>query len=101
MAKDTAPKSSEMSLADFFSANDARRDHWSQLAACADAWGGGRGSSDKLVTQIAALLDEVEPLENYWAYPGAGLMRSLRSVTMGLRHSPMHRPSTLLRGRMP
>lgn len=83
MAKDTATKSSEMSLADFFSANDARRDHWSQLAACADAWGGGRGSSDKLVTQIGALLDEVEPLENYWAYPGAGLMRSLRGLLAG------------------
>jgi arginine decarboxylase len=81
MAKEKiAEKSSEMSLADFFSANDARRDRWSQLAACADAWGGGRGSGDKLATQIGALLDELEPLENYWAYPGAGLMRSVRGL---------------------
>jgi arginine decarboxylase len=84
MAKEkAADKSSDLSLSDFFSANDARRDRWSQLAACADAWGGGRGSADKLVAQIGTLLDEVEPLESYWAYPGAGLMRSLREIVSG------------------
>jgi len=81
MAKDKiADKPSEMSLADFFSANDGRRDRWSQLSACAEAYGAGRGSSDKLVPQIAALLDELEPLEAYWAYPGAPLMRALRAL---------------------
>jgi arginine decarboxylase len=84
MPKDKiADKSGELSLADFFSASDGRRDRWSQLAACADAWGSGRGSGDKLVTQIAALLDELEPLETYWAYPGAGLMRSVRGLLTG------------------
>lgn len=84
MARDNAAaKPSELSLADFFSANDARRDRWSQLAACADAYGGGRGSSDKLLTQIGALLDEMEPLEQYWAYPGAAHMRTLRSLFSG------------------
>ena len=82
MAKAT-DKPDELSLADFFSANDARRDRWSQLAACADAYGGGRGSSDKLLAQIGALLDEMEPLEQYWAYPGAGHMRTLRSLYSG------------------
>ena len=58
MAKDkSADKPSEFTLADFFSATDARRDRWSQLSACADAWGAGRGSSDKLLAQIGALLD--------------------------------------------
>src|SRR5205085_3442854 len=82
MAK-AADKPSALSLSDFFSANDARRDRWSQLAACAEAWGGGRGSSDKLATQIAALLDEVAPLEHYWAFPGAALMRSVRELVSG------------------
>ena len=84
MAKEkAADKPSEMSLADFFSATDARRDRWSQLAACADAWGAGRGSSDKLLAQIGALLDELEPLEHYWAFPGPMLMRSLRELVSG------------------
>lgn len=76
-------KPSELTLADFFSANDARRDRWSRLAACGDAWGAGRGSSDKLVTEIGRLLDEMEPLENYWAYPGPALMRSVRDLLSG------------------
>ncbi len=83
MAKEKAAKPSELSLVDFFSATDARRDRWSQLTACADAWGAGRGSSDKLAAQIATLLDELEPLEHYWAFPGTALMRSLRDLVSG------------------
>ncbi|MBK6008520.1 aminotransferase class I/II-fold pyridoxal phosphate-dependent enzyme [Ramlibacter ginsenosidimutans] len=84
MAKDkAAAKPSELSLADFFSATDARRDRWSQLAACADAWGAGRGSSDKLATEIVTLLDELEPLEQYWAFPGPALMRTVRELVSG------------------
>jgi arginine decarboxylase len=84
MAKEKATdKPSHLSLADFFSASGARRDRWSQLAACAEAWGAGRGSSDKLVVQIGTLLDELEPLEHYWAFPGLALMRSLRDLQSG------------------
>lgn len=84
MAKDKpAARPTDLSLADFFSASDARRDRWSQLSSCADAYGGGRGSSDKLVGQIATLLDELEPLEHYWAFPGPALMRSLRDLLSG------------------
>jgi arginine decarboxylase len=80
MAKDVASKPSDLSVADFFSSNDARRDRWSQLAACADAWGAGRGSADKLVADINGVLAELEPLEQYWAYPGGNLMRTLRGL---------------------
>jgi arginine decarboxylase len=80
MAKDVASKPSDLSVADFFSSNDARRDRWSQLAACADAWGTGRGSADKLVADINGVLAELEPLEQYWAYPGGNLMRTLRGL---------------------
>lgn len=84
MAREKATdKPSELSLADFFSATEARRDRWSQLAACAEAYAGGRASADKLGPQIGALLDELEPLENFWAYPGPALMRSLRELFTG------------------
>jgi arginine decarboxylase len=81
MAKENAAhKPSNLSVADFFSSNDARRDRWSQLAAGADAWGAGRGSADKLVADINGVLAELEPLEQYWAYPGGNLMRTLRGL---------------------
>lgn len=81
MAREKAiDKPSDLSLADFFSANEERRDRWSQLAACAEALGAGRGSTDKLTTEIRSLLDGLEPLEQYWAYPGPALMRSLREL---------------------
>jgi arginine decarboxylase len=81
MARDkAADKPSDLSLSDFFSANDARRDGWSRLAACAEAYGAGRGDAGKLAAEIASLLDQIEPLEQYWAYPGTALMRALRGL---------------------
>ena len=75
--------SDALTLADFFSAIDARRDHWSRLQACAEAFAAGRGSSDQLVAEIATLFTEMEPLEHYWAYPGVPLMRVLREMAEG------------------
>ncbi|MBC5784960.1 aminotransferase class I/II-fold pyridoxal phosphate-dependent enzyme [Ramlibacter sp. USB13] len=85
MAKErAADKPSELTLADFFSATDARRDRWSRLEACAEAYGAGRGgSSDKLLGEIRTLLDGMEPLEHFWAYPGPALMHSLRDLLAG------------------
>jgi len=78
-----ADKPSELTLSDFFSSTDARRDRWSRLEACAEAYGAGRGNSEKLLGEIRVLLDGVEPLEHYWAYPGAALMHSLRDLLAG------------------
>jgi arginine decarboxylase len=76
-------RTSELTLADFFSATDARRDRWSLFEACAEAYAAGRGSNEELLSEIGALLEEIEPLEHYWAYPGVGLMRALRELAAG------------------
>jgi arginine decarboxylase len=70
-----------MSMADFFSAAEARRDRWSQLQSCTEAWrAAGGAANERLLRQIRALLDDLEPLEGFWAYPGEGLMRKLRGL---------------------
>ena len=39
------PSAANLSMADFFSAAEARRDRWSQLQACAEAWRAGAEDS--------------------------------------------------------
>lgn len=78
--KKAAPSTTEMSMGDFFSAAEARRDWWSRLHACALALAGGRGQGEKLTAEIETLLSNLEPLETFWAYPGERLMRSLRGL---------------------
>jgi arginine decarboxylase len=73
----------QLDLADFFSATEARRDRWSQLRMLARSWATATErrplESEKLRDTITALLiDEIEPLEEFWAYPGSHLMRTLR-----------------------
>lgn len=81
--KSAGTEASDLSMADFFSALDARRDRWSRLDACAQAWAAGRGDNAKLGTEITKLLGDLDPLEAYWAYPGPALMRSLRALAEG------------------
>lgn len=78
--KKAGEQSSDMSMADFFSATEARRDRWSRLDACAQALAAGRGDNDKLAAEMRQLFTDIEPLEAYWAYPGPALMRSLREL---------------------
>lgn len=81
MPLETAAKpASDMSMGDFFSAAEGRRDRWSRLQACAEALAGGRGEGGKLVAEIETLLSHLEPLETFWAYPGERLMRALREL---------------------
>lgn len=81
MSRDKAEsQTDDMSMADFFSAAEARRERWSRLQVCTEALAGGRGQKDKLDTEVRTLLDQIEPLEGYWAYPGAVLMRALRDL---------------------
>ena len=69
-------QASDMSMADFFSATEARRDRWSRLDACAQALAAGRGDNDKLAAEMklsdctAALV-----IPSSWVLAAAGLGR--------------------------
>ncbi len=56
-------------LKDFFSASEARMDRWQRL-----------NSAAKAQQPVQSLLNELEPLEHCWAYPGAALFAELRSL---------------------
>ena len=74
------PSSSTTDLRDFFSAAEARIDHWRELSALARAWEAAVTQGQSAGTAHAAvvrLLGEVAPLEDYWAYPGPRLMETL------------------------
>lgn len=73
-----AASGDQMTMTDFFSATEARRDRWSQLHACAQAWRSSGKDGAEVLARIGALLDEIAPLEGYWAYPGDELMAALR-----------------------
>src|SRR5688500_11048446 len=76
----TAARTTATTLADFFSAAEARMDRWRQLSAVARAWQATatRGTpDDALFAEAVALFGEVAPLEAFFAYPGARLMAAL------------------------
>ena len=67
-------------LEDFFSAGDARNDRWRALNVATHDWavdGAGRADAQQ---RVVALFSEMAPIEDYWAYPGASLMRSLKEA---------------------
>ena len=69
-----------MSLANFFSASEARTDRWRQLNAIGRAWEASiaqKKSGDKLHAESVAIFAEIKPLEDYWAYPGPRLMATI------------------------
>jgi arginine decarboxylase len=67
-------------LEDFFSASDARNDRWRALNIAAHEWatnGAGKSNAQK---RVLALFHELAPIEDYWAFPGPTLMRSLKEA---------------------
>ena len=67
-------------LEDFFSASDARNDRWRALNVAAHEWatdGAGKSNAQK---RVLALFNELAPIEDYWAFPGPMLMRSLKEA---------------------
>ena len=62
-------------LRDFFSLAEGRRDRWSLLNDRARTWtqAGGR-SAEKLKGETAAILQEIFPLEGFFAYPGPRIL---------------------------
>jgi arginine decarboxylase len=72
-----------LTLSDFFAAAESRGDCWAKVSVVGRAWAAAaaRGQpTASLVTEVATLLGEVAPLEEFWAYPGTRLMNSLREL---------------------
>ena len=74
---DSTTNVTPLDLKDFFSAAEARTDRWRQLHATARTWEAAVAKGkrdDRLPAEAKRLLDDVGPLEGYWAYPGHRLM---------------------------
>jgi arginine decarboxylase len=68
---------------DFFSAAEARTDHWRQLCAVTRAWqaAGARGKpDDNLFAEAVSLFGDLAPLEAFFAYPGPRLMATIEQA---------------------
>ena len=69
-----------MDLRDFFSASEARQDHWRQLCALTRAWqaAAARGKpEDAAFAEVVARFGDVAPLEAFFAYPGPRIMERI------------------------
>lgn len=66
-------------LQDFFSAAEARQDRWARLRALARRLALPTPPPEASA-RAAALLRDLEPLESYWAYPGAEATAALREA---------------------
>ena len=75
----TTPTPTGTHLDHFFSASAARLDRWRELNAKAQAWAadaqGGKPRDAR--AGVEAALTDLAPLEDYFAYPGPRLMKSL------------------------
>lgn len=72
-ASDDSRTDQSIDLKDFFSATEAREDRWHQLHTAARALS-AEGNTPELMERVAKLISEIQPLENYWAYPGPTLL---------------------------
>ena len=73
--------SNVLTLSDFFAAAERRSDCWAKLSVVGRAWAAAatRGQpTEALAAEAAQLMAEIEPLEEFWAYPGLRLMNLLR-----------------------
>ena len=66
----------------FFFAAEARNDRWRELMSAARRWDTA-GTAVGAHSAVAKLFAEIVPLEDYWAYPGLTLMRSLKEALDG------------------
>jgi len=67
-------------LEDFFSANDARNDRWRALNVAAQEWATNGSEKSAAQKRVLTLFNEFAPIEDYWAFPGPTLMRSLKEA---------------------
>ncbi len=76
-------KQSQHSLSDYYSATQLRSDRWTSLkstaAALANSKHGGRNHAP-LTEKARVILESLEPIEIYWAFPGKRGMAHLRRL---------------------
>src|SRR5215469_8075713 len=65
---------------EFVFAAGARNDRWRDLKTFAQIWAGNHGGLVTAHKEVVRLYREIEPVENYWAYPGPILMRALKDL---------------------
>mgnify|MGYP001224168530 FL=1 len=78
--KSQDPAGQSLTLSDFFAASRTRSDRWAQLNVLARAWAAAasRGqSTGALKADATRALEELAPLEDFWAYPGIRLLSAL------------------------
>ena len=75
----SSPFSANIPLDNFFAASEARQDRWHQLTRQSQALATG-GPGDGVKEQVASLLTEITVFEEYFAYPGPELMKSLNAL---------------------
>ncbi len=71
------------SIGDYYSATQLRADRWSALREAAEGLHrhGGEGRQGKKLRQTAeALFEALEPIESYWAFPGARSFEHLQRL---------------------
>ncbi len=78
---EASPDAGSNSLRDNFSIPDARHDRWAELAIVGRAWKAavrrGDATSTRLRDDAAHVLEELSPLEDFFAFPGLRLRRAL------------------------
>ena len=83
MNKPVAPNAGRRETDQFFSAADMRHDRWRELNVAAHAWAAGGPDSGAAQKRVQALLSEIAPVEEFWAYPGPEFMRTLKDAING------------------
>jgi arginine decarboxylase len=71
------------SIADYYSATQLRADRWSALRETADALGrvAHDGKQGKVLLKAAGnLFETLEPIEKYWAFPGAAAFEQMKRM---------------------
>lgn len=67
----------------FFSASDARHDRWRELNVATHTWAGEQGSKPAIQKRVIEIFSTIEPIEEFWAYPGPQFMRTLKEAING------------------
>ncbi len=80
---EVAPKASNSSLGDYYSASQLRNDRWNQLKGVANqlATTTRERTRIQMIEKARHLLSSLEPIESYWGFPGT---RGLNALTQML-----------------